>query len=133
MDGHTHRFPPLAAVQEQRLTEMIELVAAEYVQWLRAEALGQHTDEVARRRARYHNFRAAYELFRQARGLRRGDRVRVYSGPFKGLEGMVEAIRAGASLTIAWPDGSPLHGQSVRQPHAWQLELIEPVVQKETV
>ncbi len=123
MEGHTHRLPPLTETQRARLTEVVELVTVEYKRWMMAHALEQPSDEVNRLKRRYHNFRAAFEEIRGTRGLRKGDRVRVFSGPHKGTEGTVFEQRQGAMLLVQWPEGHPL-GRSLPL-HAWQLELVE--------
>lgn len=124
MENHTHRLPPLTETQKTRLTEMVELVTVEYRRWMTAQALEHPSDEVNRLKRRYHGFRAASEEIRGTRGLRKGDRVRVFSGPHRGTEGTVFERRQGAMLLVQWPDGHPL-GRSLPL-HAWQLELIEP-------
>lgn len=123
MASGTLRIAPLSTPQRERLEVMIDALADAYRKHLRADALGAPEAEQHHLKKRYHSIRSLYELMHRARGLRKGDTVRMFNGPHAGTTGKVVRYQTGALLLVDWPEDSPLCKLGL--PHAWQLELIE--------
>lgn len=120
-------FAPLSETQKLRLMRAVELTSAAYGEWLAARAMELGDGYTEKKKSRYHSLRAAFEEVKAVRGLRAGDRVRLFNCPRRVVEGVVVRHQLGAFLTVQWVQGVPPPGAKGEHPHAWQLLLVEPV------
>lgn len=119
-------YAPLSDVQRNRLLRAVELTSAAYAQWMMARAMELGDGFTAKKMHHFYSLRSAFEEMTAARGLRTGDRVRLFDGRREETEGYIIRHQVGAFFTMRWTRGTPPTGAKGAHPQAWQLEMVEP-------